>query len=468
MGSSRLVPLLTAVLAACNAGPPPDLVIRHVNVVDVMEGVVLEDRNIRVLDGRVLSVEPGGEGGPSGGVEVDGEGRFLIPGLWDMHVHMVGGVNAEVFGRALVANGVLGARDTHMALADAVALKEAVASGSAIGPRLWIAGELVDGPQAFQVNSRKVTTVDEARDAVRQLHDGGADFIKVYSSLTREQYDAIVDEVRTVGMEYHGHVPFSVTALEASEAGQRTFEHLIGADVGTSSEEEQILAEQFELMAGGEFHWPDGPRLTATYDSAKADALFDAFIRNGTWQVPTLVVMRQIASMVDGVDRGAPGLEYVPVGWRSLWEQIPAGGFATGARALLPFNIELVGRMYRAGVPILAGTDFPNPYTYPGFSLHDELELLVEAGMSPLDALRAATSGPARFFVAEDSLGSVAPGKVADLVLLNGNPLEDINHVREIEAVIQGGRVLDRGALDAMLAEAREMAAEPPSSSPGG
>ena len=462
MRASRLLVFALLFFPGCERGPTPDLILRHVNVVDVVGGAILEDRNVHVLDGRILAVEPGGDGGPTGAAEVDGEGRFLVPGLWDMHVHMVGADDAEVFGRALVANGVLGARDTHMVLEDAVALKEAVASGAAIGPRLWVAGELVDGPQAFQMNSRKVTTVDEARDAVRQLHDGGADFVKVYSSLTREQYDAIVDEVQLLGMEYHGHVPFTVTAMEASEAGQRTFEHLIGAEVGTSSEEEDILSEQSELMSAGEFRWPDGARLAATYDSARAEELFNAFIRNGTWQVPTLVVMRQIASAVDGVDLEAPGLDYVPVMWRTMWEQIPPGGFAEGAKALLPFNIELVGRMYRAGVPILAGTDFPNPYTYPGFSLHDELELLVQAGMTPLDALRAATSSPARFFAAADSLGSVEPGKVADLVLLNGNPLEDINRVRDIEAVIQGGRLMDREDLDAMLAEARERAAAPP------
>ena len=216
-------------------------------------------------------------------------------------------------------------------------------------------------------------------------------------------------------------------------------------------------------MAAGEFRWGNGPLLEATFDSVQAADLFAAFVRNETWQVPTLVVLRQIASTVDGAATGALGMAYMPEEWRTIWEA-PLGRFASDVKSLLPFSKELVGRMHRAGVPIQAGTDFPNPYTFPGFSLHDELELLVEAGLPPLAALRAATISPARFFNVTAALSSITVGNVADMVLLDGNPGEEIGMTRSIRSEIQGGRVMDRATLDAMLDQARKLAEQAPPS----
>src|SRR5205807_3091284 len=226
---------------------------------------------------------------PPGATVIDGRGKYLIPGLWDMHVHLSWPPGAaQVALPIMVANGVLGARDMHSLLAPILALKRAVADGSQIGPRLFVAGPAVDGPNSFLPAARVVHTAEEAREAVRQLKAGGVDFIKVYSALPRDLYFVVASEAKTQGIPFAGHVPYTVTAAEASDAGQRSMEHLTEVDVGTPSEDVKIKAEEIEAMVQKHGYIPDAHRLRATYDSVKAVTLFERFRRNETWQVPTL------------------------------------------------------------------------------------------------------------------------------------------------------------------------------------
>jgi imidazolonepropionase-like amidohydrolase len=359
----------------------------------------------------------------------------------------------------MVANGVLGARDMHSFLEPITSLKRAVASGTQIGPRLFIAGTAVDGPNSYLPAARIVHTPEEARAAVRELKAEGVDFIKVYSSLPKDLYLAVAGEAKSDGIPFVGHVPYPVTAAEASDAGQKSLEHLTEVDVGTSSDEAAIKAEELDAMNQKHGYIPDPARLKSTFDSAATAALFERFRKNGTWQVPTLVVFdqeRQIAEA--GLSGNDSLLVYIPKMLRDYWRSLPVD-IATKMVALYSVHADLVGRLNRAGVPILAGSDSPNPFVYPGFSLHDELGLLVRSGLTPGEALRTATVNPAIFLGLTDSLGTVARGKVADLVLLDANPLTDIANTKGIRAVIQGGRLLDRKALDAMLANAKSRAA---------
>ncbi len=452
-GAIAVLAVLTGPLVAQQDG----ITITHVGVVDVMAGRVLLNRTVDIEGRTIHSIRTGA--GPARGTVVDGTGMFLIPGLWDMHVHT--GSAPDVYLPVLVGYGILGARDTHSVLETVVAAKRAVAAGTRIGPRLFVAGELVDGERGVNPQARKVKTEEEARAAVRALKAGGADFVKMYSALSRDLYFAIADEAKKAGIPYAGHVTPSITAAEASAAGQRTYEHLIGIEAGTSSDEAAILADQWASALTGVFKWPDAARIRTTYDSAKTAALFALLRKNQTWQVPTLIVSRQIGSLVDGLPSPAHEQRFIDKNTRQMWSMMTDPRFAAfikGPHDLHPLDLELVGRMYRAGVPILAGTDFPNPYVYPGSSLHEELGLLVKAGLPPAAALRAATSEPARFFGLTDSLGTVATGKIADLVLLDANPLMDIGATRRIRAVIQGGRLLDRAALDKLLTDAEAQA----------
>lgn len=436
-------------------GPPPDVVFAGVNVVDVITGQVQRGMDVSIT-GRLITMITPAAGKPRGTTVVEARGLYLIPGLWDMHVHVAAMPGtSEVFLPALVGYGVLGARDTHSNLDSVVAAKRAIAAGTRVGPRLFVSGELVDGANSVNPASRRVSTEAEARTQVQALKQGGADFVKVYSALSRELYYAIVAEAKQAGLPFAGHVTPAITALEASNAGQRTFEHMIGVEAGTSRAEAAILAENWAAVAKKNFRWSDAARIRTSYDSSKTAALFEAFKRNQTWQVPTLIVTRQIGSLVDGVPAPVPADRFIGKSVRGVWAAMGAmTASVKGIHDLHPLDLELVGKMYRAGVPILAGTDFPNPYVYPGASLHDELALLVEAGLSPAAALRAATSEPARFLGLSDSLGTVAVGRVADLVLLTADPLADIANTTTIQAVIQGGRVLDRASLDRLLLSA--------------
>jgi imidazolonepropionase-like amidohydrolase len=453
--------VLFAVSAKRASGQNAPLFIQHVAVVDVVDGRVLPDMTVEIRGRTISAMDSAPRIRVTRGARiVDGHGKYLIPGLWDMHVHLSFPVGAaQIFLPLMVANGVLGARDMHSFLPLILSLKRAVAAGTQIGPRLFVAGTAVDGPNSYLPAARIVRTPDEAKAAVRELKAAGVDFIKVYSSLPKDLYLAVAGEAKSDGIPFVGHVPYQVTAAEASDAGQKSLEHLTEVDVGTSSDETAIKAEELEAMNEKHGYIPDPARLKSTFDSVKTTALFERFRRNGTWQVPTLSVFYQERQLAEpGLSGNDSLLIYIPKMLRDYWRSLPVD-IATKMVALGAVHSDLVGRLNRAGVQMLAGTDCPNPFVYPGFSLHDELGLLVRSGLTPAEALRTATVNPAIFLGVTDSLGTVARGKVADLVLLEANPLVDIANSKRISAVIQGGRLLDRRALDQMLANARSRAA---------
>jgi imidazolonepropionase-like amidohydrolase len=437
------------------------LFIRHVAVVDVNAGQVLPDMTVEIRGRTIAAMDSASRIRVTRGARiVDGRGKYLSPGLWDMHVHLSFPPGAaQIFLPLMVANGVLGARDMHSFLPVIIGLKRAVGSGAQIGPRLFVAGTAVDGPNSYLPGARVVHTPDEARTAVRELKAAGVDFIKVYSSLPKDLYLAVASEAKSDGIPFVGHVPYQVTAAEASDAGQKSLEHLTEVDVGTSSDEAVMKAEELEAMNQKHGYIPDPVRLKSTFDSVKTTALFERFRRNGTWQVPTLSVFYQERQIAEpGLSGNDSLLVYIPKMLRDYWRSLPVD-IAAKMIALGAVHSDLVGRLNRAGVRMLAGSDSPNPFVYPGFSLHDELGLLVRSGLTPAEALRTTTTNPASFLGVTDSLGTVARGKVADLVLLDANPLVDIANTKRIRAVIQGGRLLDRRALDVMLAQARARAA---------
>jgi len=437
------------------------LYISHVSVIDVIAGRAIPDQTVEIRGRTITSVDAARRVRIPGDARViDGRGKYLIPGLWDMHVHLGWPPGAaKGFLPMLVANGVLGARDMHSELPIIISIRKSIETGSQIGPRLFVAGPALDGPNSYLPVARIVSTPGEAREAVRQLKAAGVDFIKVYSSLPRDLYLAIAEEAKRERIPFVGHVPYAMTAAEASDAGQRSLEHFTEVDVGTSSDEAKIKAEEMEAVAQKHGSLPDAARLRATYDSAKARALFERFRRNETWQVPTLVVLHAPGEHARNANRADDSLlVYIPKILRNLWNSMPAD-FNARMGALGDFHSDLVAPINRAGVSILAGSDIPNAWVYPGFALHDELGLLVRAGLTPAEALRTATINPARFLGLTDSLGVVAKGKVADLVLLDANPLQDISNTRRIRAVIQGGRILNRLTLDQLLTSAKKAAA---------
>jgi hypothetical protein len=276
-----------------------------------------------------------------------------------------------------------------------------------------------------------------------------------------------MDEAKKEKIPVAGHVPFEFCAAEVSELGQRSIEHVNDVFISASPDEKQLREELKQKVKSG----LPAPRFevdlkaSARYDEKKSKGLFARFVNNGTAQCPTLIVRRP--STFANTERLTtdPRIKYVTATMRKNWEQTFAERFLSSGNVeqrVVSFRATLlaVGAMQRAGVEILAGSDTPNPYVYPGFSLHDELALLVEAGLTPMQALRAATYNPARFLGMSDSVGTIEKGKLADFVLLDANPLDDIRHTQRIRAVVANGRYFSYEALRAMLAQAEATAAK--------
>jgi len=454
---------------------PQSLAITKVTVIDPAGRQTLPGQTVLITGNRITSVGPATRVEiPKGSITIDAAGKFLIPGLWDMHVHTT---NQNDFLRLYLANGVTGVRDMTSPMPGINAWRKALAEGKVL-PRVYAAGPIIDGKEpVWGGHSIGVTTEAEAREAVRTVKKLGADFVKVYSLLNRESYFAIADEAKKIGIPFAGHAPESITAAEASDAGQRSFEHQMGLFRASSTLEPELRNESAKRLAN-----PNAAALVSlitaqykprtmieTFSEAKATALFERLAKNGTWQTPTLINIQASGSVFAPEYRKDPRLKYIRPGLRNAWDPRSDFRYKNMKPTDVGFDprlfrkeLELVGRLHRAGVGILAGTDAPNAYCYPGFALHDELALLVEAGLSPMDALRTATYNPAKYFEKTDSFGTIEPGKIADLVLLDANPLDDIRNTRKIAAVVANGNLLDRKRLDALLAEVENAVARQP------
>lgn len=438
------------------------LAIRGAAVVNVTDGSLRPDKTILIEGNRITVV---GDADvvevPSGATLIDGRGKYLIPGLWDMHVHTVwhdyGGTPYDLDAHLplFLANGVTGVRDMWGHAAAAQQLRSEIAAGTRVGPRLVVAGNMLDGPRVYWPGATSVTTPERGRFLVDSLATAGADFIKVYMSLSPEVYHAIIDRAQEVDLPVVGHVPPALPARTASEAGQRSMEHLVPFQLDCSSRED-------ELRGVGPLDLSLMRALLESYDPAKCRKLFQTFAENETWQVPTLVIYKRWPTLDPETFVPGEGHWHMPPVQHAAWKEQMEGfptipedwrGLSEEERRLVrrfffDHKLEMVRLMKEVGVPILAGTDVNGdgrpPFLYAGFSLHEELELLVEAGLTPPEALRAATLEPARYLNATDSLGTVEVGKLADLVLLGANPLENIGNTRQVQAVVADGRLFQK------------------------
>ena len=416
-----------------NAEVPSNAVVfTHVTVIDVTGTSNLTNVTVECIGNRIKEVgEDGSLSIPQNARVIDADGKFLIPGLWDMHVHLGNATEAAL--PVLIASGVTGVRDMGSPSFETLRRWRVEAlTGDRTGPRIVAAGPILDGgtPDPTRMIVRNEA---EARRAVDYLAECGVDFIKVHEHLSRETYFAIADEARKLNLPFAGHVPtdpnkYLVSGMEASAAGQKCLEHLFGIP--------------FPFQRDGDL-----------------SGLFEAFRRNGTWVDPTLTRIWSQAHLNELVGKDDPRLKYVAPALRQFWaEQVRGISITTNVTInvtiptkILKWRLADVKALNAAGIPLLAGTDLGGPYVFPG-DLHKELELLVEAGLSPLEALRTATINPARYLGWQEQLGSVEKGKLADLVLLDANPIEDVRNTTKINAVVFNGRLLDRKALDQLLA----------------
>src|SRR5215469_4528958 len=443
----------------------PPIVITHVTVIDPGTSSVQANRTVVIRGSRITEVADAKKFHvPKNAKIIDGTGQYLIPGLWDMHVHSAFGDwfpgGRDIILPLFIANGVTGVRDMGGDIPVLMEWRKEIESRQIIGPRMVISGPMLDaylpsGKLRFP-SSIAVSTPASAVAAVDQLKSQGVDFIKVQSVISHDAYLAAAAEAHKQGLPIVGHVPDKVRLQEVVEAGQKSVEHLMGIFEGCSTEEDQFIRGEGNLKL-----------LLTTQDQQRCDSLLRLLAQNQTWQVPTLAWQRG-GTFLDQRDlKHQPLDKYVPAFWRDVtWRRFTEEMMPDLQRDPLALrqeyfarNLQMVGAMHKAGVPFMAGTDAaPGVYIMPGFSLHDELANFVEAGFTPMEALQTATSNPAKFLGLESSMGSIEPEKTADLVLLSANPLDDIRNTQKITAVIANGQLFNRAALDQILTKVEKAA----------
>jgi imidazolonepropionase-like amidohydrolase len=441
------------------AGGVEDYVLRDVRIVDVERGTAGQPTDVRVRNGVIHSI---GAAAPGDVPVIEGGNRFLIPGLWDMHVHTFQ-LSPQMHLPLFLANGVTSVRDmmdcpqerdTLIAcIADKKRWNAEVESGRMASPRIVrVASYYLDNPTLTPAEVR-LRAAAAARRGINEL--------KVYNRLSRPAYEEASRQARSSGLDLVGHLPKAVSLEEALAAGQRSFEHAYLFP-------RHCFARAADWRAGR----LDSEEPTAVleamvreHDPAACGKAFVGIKQAGAWLVPTHVTREEDARVNDARYVNDARLDYLDPLSRWAFKDDLAGTRSAypgtrGQRALRGFfreGLRLTGAAHRAGVPVLVGTDT----TIGGFRYHDELKLLTDAGLSPADVLRAATIQAARYTGLDRGSGSIAVGKRADMVLLDADPLRDIRNTRRIRSVVLGGRYYDRAALDRLLGFTRTQAARP-------
>jgi imidazolonepropionase-like amidohydrolase len=447
------------ILTACAPAAPADTpvspnsyTITGVAVVEVEKGIVLPDQTVVIDDGLIQAVGSRAElSAPTGTHLIDGRGLYLMPGLVDAHVHYF---DPEIFGRVMIANGILLVRDMGMPTDYILKLRDELNRGETPGPEMMAAGAMLDGsPPVIPSISMDLKTPEEGRAAVRKQAEAGVDMIKVYSRLDKEVFLAIVDEARKVGLKVVGHVPDSIYIEDAAAAGLRSIEHWFGFEeviarlVGESDKlnNSSMGSDAGFMLRFGEL---DPQALQGFYQRLRA---------SGVTVVPTVVTFKNWPNVNTLETQSLPKGEYISPDLLALWKSQWAG--QSESPDLLWQNwAQMVKELNKAGVPLMVGTDLAVPGIIPGYSVHEEMAIWQEAGLPPADVLRSATLVPVQFMGLDDRLGTVAEGKAASLVLVKGNPLEDIRNAQLVEAVFLRGKYYDHADLDRLLSEAREAA----------
>ncbi|HTI96598.1 MAG TPA: amidohydrolase family protein [Rudaea sp.] len=443
-----IAPLLAASVAGRAIAEAPPLAIERVAVVEVVHGNLVSPRTVLIEHGRIAAIgKPGTVTIPPGTVRVDGRGRFLIPGLVDMHVHLFNNAtqrppNDWMFA-LFVANGVTGVREmaaTPSDMRQVARWREAVEGGALVAPHVLAAGVAVND-------------ASDVREQVREAARSGADFIKVFSELSPASWRAVLDEARLRHIPVAGHVPAAVAALAAAQAGQVTAEHLMQIYEACSSIEGDVLAARQVLDGAAATAMRDAQemRVLRAFDPAACTKAAKAIVLAGQAQTPTLTIDWFDPARFTGDYTADPRWRLLRADEQVRWRRYLQPASASDRKlADMRWDVScrIVRTLHAAGANILAGTDTPMPWIYPGYSLHDELERLVDCGLDPAQALRAATVGAAKLLGLHADRGTVEQGKRADLVLLDANPLKDARNLRRIDAVVLAGRLLRRADMD--------------------
>lgn len=462
---------LLLMVIGCQSHAPADLAIQNITIIDVQSGEIIENQTVIIRDQRIAEIHNNSSGVDAVRV-IDGSGKYLIPGLWDMHVHFRGGEELIDENRNLlplyIANGITTIRDGGGDITPSV-LEWAgqIERGERVGPTIFTSGPKLDGPNPRWGGSLEIESAHQIPAAIDSLEQLGVDYVKIYdSTLSGKLFMAIIKEAERRGLPVTGHMPFELIFKETVESGLSATEHIFYAFKGSSSEEESITREMRERRG------TDNPmgfremlvRLMETQDEEYASNLYRAMTEQGTGIIPTLHIMDVLANLKSRDHGDDEYLNYIGPGIQETYQgRLRAALNAPDGQVNiydLPGYNDVVTAMANHGVRLYAGSDAGpyNTFVYPGISLHKELQQLVDAGLSPVQALQAATLHPPHFFGLQDSYGRVAEGFATDLLLLDANPLEHISHTERIYKVILNGEtVYDKTDLEQMLEGLREI-----------
>lgn len=462
-----------------------DTVIRNVTVIDPAEGTTRKAADVFIADGRIVEVTDAGLSTRTTASEVPGEGRFVIPGLMDMHAHSsFRPVHTSTL-LLMLANGVTGIREMGsdcidpqgiaMCIDEMREVQVAIATGETRGPRiLALSTAKIDSNRPDRANevvaAYRPVNADDAKATIAFMIAREPDILKIGDQFMPAPFAALAEAAHEAGMRFGGHIPPYLSVANAARLGMTSIEHARDLPLDCSTYGASFRAAVRAAMIGESEEWPDRLAMPAlahdTFDEATCDGQIDAMLENGTFYVPTHLTREMDYRAGDAAYRDDPRLVYIigfqQQGWFEDMDRTVdrMGHIHEDLARFFQLGLRTTAMAHAAGVPVMAGTDANDTMVFPGFSLHDELRHLVTAGLSPMDALRAATSVPARYLGRSDELGGVGTGMLADLVILDANPLEDIGNTARIAGVFLGGTFHDRAELDGMLAEVRAWVTE--------
>lgn len=448
--------------------------ITNVTVIDAKNGT-REHQTVIVKDNKIIALENTSKLNLSDELKtINGKGKYLIPGLWDAHVHLTyePEMTTSMFDLFLV-NGITSVRDTGGELELVMPLKNEADADPKNKPRVKVAGPLLDGvPTVYDGVSRiklgiGAGTPEAAEALVDEFVAQGVDLIKSYEMLTPASFSAVIKRANELEKVVTGHVPLSMDVVDASNQGLRSMEHMRNLEMSISEDHDSLLKVRTEMLFNknellglelrSSIHSAQRIHAVQTQDEARRNYVLKALHDNDTWQTPTLSIVTPGAFRPFAEQSWRDNFKYLPSEIEKRWTSLALSTSATTLSEtdyIYPnWAMEMVSHLKAAKVPMMAGTDTPIFLLTPGFSLHNELVLLVQAGLTPLEAIEAATSRPAEYFGLDNELGLIEKGMLADLLLLNENPLEDIKNTQKINAVFKDGKHFDRAALNKILSE---------------
>ena len=448
------------------------LVITNVNIIDVPTGKVVQNRLLAISGDTIKAVDDTKMAAKyKADRYVDARGKYAMPGLWDMHVHFRGGDSLIGANKALLplflANGITTVRECGGDMTPSVMTwRKATALGELAGPRIFTSGPKLDGPGAVWAGSIPVTNPAEVSKALDSLQKIGVDFVKIYDSkISHDAYLEIIRQAKKRGMKVTGHMPFTVELKEAAALGMDGSEHLYYVFKACSSKEDSItdLIRQSENTAHPIGLFGALPALFNTFDSAKAKSLFKYLAEKNFTITPTLFISKTLGEIKQTDHTTDSMLAYIDPGIQATYQARVRSARRQsddGTQFKLKYDAlctSLVPQMYAAGVNIVAGSDCgaSNSFVYPGTSLHGEIKLLVASGLTPAQGLKTAVVNGAKFMKVENFYGSLQAGKCSDLILLDSNPLENINAIDQINVVMANGKLYTKEDLNALLAGVR-------------